>query len=53
MASVFDHVTDYLVLGLYCAAIYVMVRPGSKAATAVGGISNGLTQLATMATDFG
>jgi len=47
-----DKVTDYLVLGLYVAVLYVLVRPASKAPAAVSGIFNTMTQLATLATDF-
>lgn len=48
-----DHFIDYLVLGTYVAIIYLLVRPGSTAPTAVHNYLSGLTSLATIATDFG
>lgn len=44
---------DWLVLGSYVAIIYVLVRPGSQGPTAITGYFSGLSQLATVATDFG
>lgn len=52
MGHLADRLTDYLVLGLYCAVIYVMARPSSSAAPAIKGWFDGMTSLAALATDF-
>lgn len=47
-----ERLTSYLVLGLYTTAIYLMVRPSSNGPEAIKGWFNGMTQLATIATDI-
>lgn len=47
-----DNVTDWLVLGCYCACVYLLARPRSRAADAIKGYFSGMARLATIATDF-